>query len=144
MTISPKMDDSELKFEQWWANNGWDTHAAHSRAVARTAWYAALRQDRSGGEAWHCPLHHPEWCSCPQPREPSHEEIIRQSKILVDAAEGEFWRDAVVQWPQRFLHARDCNVHSPTLRPCSCLLETRLKGEILRLHRAAPQEREGK
>lgn len=87
-----------------------------------------------------CPLHGEAWCSCPRPRDPSTEEITRHAQKLIDAVTEaeteEFWKDAIVKWPDRFLHTKDCNVHSPKLSLCSCCLDTRLKDEIKRLNRA--------
>ena len=55
--------------------------------------------------------------------------------MIVEHVEREFWKDAIVQWPKRFLHTTSCNVHEPKLSLCSCGLETRLKDEIIRLHK---------
>ena len=56
-----------------------------------------------------CPIHGNQWCSCrPAPTTDSF------SRLPID----DIW------------HTKDCSVHSPTLRPCSCGLETRLRQQL--------------
>lgn len=62
-----------------------------------------------------CPIHGNQWCTCNSEVDPSPEWIKAVSDDIL------------------LRHHNDCAVHSPTLKPCSCGLETRMRSELSRL-----------
>jgi Lar family restriction alleviation protein len=77
-----------------------------------------------------CPIHGDQWCTCRHESDPTPEQVLKGAAKLVASInqETEFW------------HKNDCAVHSPTLRPCSCGLETKMRSEIDRLRLALSRE----
>lgn len=65
-----------------------------------------------------CPIHGNQWCTCNSEVDPSPEWIKAVSDDIL------------------LRHHNDCAVHSPTLKPCSCGLETRMRSELSHLRAA--------
>ena len=76
-----------------------------------------------------CPIHGSSWCSCPHIDEPTVDSVKRvASKLSAQPLE----------------HTKDCAVHEPVLRPCSCGLETRLRANAQYLTAQLALQRQAK